>query len=223
MSLAWLKTHARDELAISLPADAGEILGGRASDDPGRGRRGERPDDPAAGPDTASAAADTTSAARTPPWKVTVAEVAVDDLSFAFTDSTTTPPFVDRDRSARSHATESELGAGRRIRSRRRCHDREDGKAHRRRRCRRASRRSARVKAALSDFPLPIFQPYITPLAHLEIVSGTVGATGDIEISDVKPGTIPRVVFKGVGGIEELRHEGHETERELSSAGDRST
>jgi hypothetical protein len=184
--LAWL-TPAREINWLSvfppIPADSS------ARTPPGQASAGA----------SANVPADSSSSPAVLPWAVNIAEVAVDDLSFAFQDSTTAPPFsiaidpLDLTLRGVSSKPGSEFALDANVTIEQTGKLAVGGVVA-------ALPPSARVKAVLSDFPLPIFQPYIKPFAHLEIVSGTVGAEGDIEISGVKPGTIPRVVFKGAAG-----------------------
>jgi hypothetical protein len=156
--------------------------------------------------DTAAAPGATSSP--TPPqqaplWTVRVAEVAVDDLAFAFADSTTTPPFsigidpldlVLRGVSSQPGA-EFALEADATIEKTGRLAV--EGVVA-------ALPPHARIKADLSNLPLPVFQPYVNPFAYLEIVSGTASAGGEIEITNLAPGAIPDVRFRGSAGSRNL-------------------
>ena len=185
--LAWLRpTREINWLSLFPPMPSDSAVG----------RGGNRTLRPAG---SAGEAPDITSAAQKPLWKITVAETVIDDLSFAFTDSTTTPPFsveIDPlDLTLRGLSSEpgAEFALDADVTIEKTGKLAVGGVVV-------ALPPSARVKAELSDFPLPIFQPYINPFAHLEIVSGTIGAAGEIEIADVKPGTMPNVRFTGAAG-----------------------
>jgi hypothetical protein len=194
--LAWL-TPAREINWLSvfppIPADSAAqgntAVADSAGTVPGQARTGA----------LASAPGDSSPSPAAPLWTVSVAEIAVDDLSFAFTDSTTTPPFsigidpLDLTLRGVSSKPEAEFALDADATIEKTGKLAVNGVVA-------ALPPSARVKAELSGFPLPIFQPYIKPFALLEIVSGTVGASGEIEISGVEPNTIPRVVFKGTAG-----------------------
>lgn len=129
-----------------------------------------------------------------PDWTVRVGEVAIDDLGVAFEDRTTDPIFQVsvapvnariRNLSSRPGAifdatadvTIAETG-------------RLDvsGKVG-------AQPPSADLEVRLANFPLAIFQPYINPYAKLQLVSGTVGASGAVRFRD--GGSRPDVSFKG--------------------------
>ena len=58
-----------------------------------------------------------------------------------------------------------------------------------------AQPQAADLNLKLSDLPLPIFQPYLTPRAKLTLVSGTLGFSGALS---VRPGAKqPEIGFKG--------------------------
>ncbi|MGH7742843.1 MAG: DUF748 domain-containing protein, partial [Candidatus Eiseniibacteriota bacterium] len=58
-----------------------------------------------------------------------------------------------------------------------------------------AEPQAADLNFKISDLPLPVLQPYLTPRAKLTLVSGTLGASGALS---VRPGSpIPALTFKG--------------------------
>ena len=197
--LNWLSVFP--PVPADAPAGAARPKPGTNADlaAPGRGAEAA----PRAAADARGAPPDSTRPPAVFPWTMTIAETAVDDLSFAFTDSSTTPPFsigidpLDLTLRGVSSKPEAEFALDADVTIEKTGKLTLDGVVA-------AIPPRARVKASLSDFPLPVFQPYINPLARLEIVSGTIGAAGDIEISDVKPGAVPRVVFEGAAGSKNL-------------------
>ena len=54
---------------------------------------------------------------------------------------------------------------------------------------------AADLEVKLTDLPLPIFQPYLEPLARLQLASGSLGVQGSVRFRDEKP--TPDVAFKG--------------------------
>jgi hypothetical protein len=134
---------------------------------------------------------------------MTVAEVVVGDLSLAFTDSTTTPPFsiaIDPlDLTLRGLSSEpgAEFALDADVTIEKTGRLAVEGAVG-------ALPPHACVKAELSGMPLPIFQPYVTPLANLEITGGTLDASGTVEISEIKPGTPPVIRFEGAAGSKDF-------------------
>ena len=186
--LAWL-TPSREINWLSLfPQIPSDSTAGAAD--------GRAPVSAGSGP---GATPDTTSSPPMPSWTVTVSEVAVDGLSFAFKDSTTTPPFaieidpLDLTIRGLSSKPGAEFAIDADVTIEKTGKLGVEGVVA-------ALPPHARVTANLSGLPLPIFQPYITPLANLEIVSGTLSVSGDLEIPEVKPRTPPDIRFKGAAG-----------------------
>jgi hypothetical protein len=152
--------------------------------------------------DTARASAGATPTTA-PIWAVLIKELMVDELAFAFADSSTAPPFsigidpldlVLRDVTMTPGAefpleVEATIEKTGRLTV--------SGVVG-------AYPPLVRIDADLRDLPLPIFQPYVDPFAYLEIVSGTASVKGAIEVADIGPERIPDVRFRGGAGSRNL-------------------
>jgi hypothetical protein len=54
---------------------------------------------------------------------------------------------------------------------------------------------AADLELQLTDLPLPIFQPYLNPIAKLQVSSGGLSVKGSLRYRDAKP--VPDVAFQG--------------------------
>jgi hypothetical protein len=129
-----------------------------------------------------------------PEWRVSLQELAVRDLGVKFSDRTRVPPFevavvpvnvTLRDISnapgarfaLRSDVTIAEKG-----------HLALSGSVG-------ALPPAADLDLQLTDLPLPIFQPYLNPIAKLQVSSGGLSVKGSLRYRDAKP--VPDVAFQG--------------------------
>jgi len=155
---------------------------------------------PAAATAVAVAAAghtrDTTAAAQgsAPEWLLSLDELAIRDLGIDFEDRTVQPAFavaVDpvnltlRNVNSRRGAS-FDLASDVTIAEKGRLDL--HGKVA-------AQPAAADVEVRLTDLPLAIFQPYVNPIAKLQIVSGTLGADGAVRFREAK--STPEVGFRG--------------------------
>lgn len=164
--------------ASGAPATAGPASSSRPSGAPASGT-------PVPAPATASPA---------PEWTVTLGELAVRDFALDFEDRTTEPAFAvsvapvhltvrnvsSRPGAAFDLATDITIAGKGRLGV--------SGTV--------AARPPALDLAVrLADLPLPIFQPYLNPLAKLQLVSGTLGVAGDVRFREGR--SRPDVRFQG--------------------------
>jgi hypothetical protein len=55
----------------------------------------------------------------------------------------------------------------------------------------------ANVAVSLTDLPLPIFQPYVNPMAKLRLVSGNLGVRGHVQFREGESADTPDIRFQG--------------------------
>ncbi len=173
--VAWLEpdTTLNWQALMTKPASAAAPASGTA---------------PAAPPDSVAPVA---------PWTVELKEFSVRDLGVAFEDRTVSPPFAVM--VAPANATlrnlSSEPGASIDLAT-----DvtiagtgkfEATGKAV-------AQPPSADLQVMLSDLPLKIFQPYVNPVAKLQLVSGTLGAKGKVQFREGARKDQPDLRYQGV-------------------------
>jgi hypothetical protein len=138
----------------------------------------------------ASTPADSAAAA----WRVTLGELAVRDLGVEFADRTLDPPFEVKLAPVNVSLRDVSNAPGARFSLRTDVTIAEKGRLE----------LSGPVGALppladldvkLSALPLTIFQPYVNPIAKLQVSSGTLGVQGSLHYRDAKPA--PDVAFQG--------------------------
>lgn len=200
--LAWL-TKAGDVnwLSVLEPLPAAEPTGVDVPDLKATGQTGAEPSDPGdAGQASVSQNESGTSpdpAGRAAPeldWTVSVDEFRLEDFSIGFEDRTTTPPFelnvvplnvTVRNITSRPNAL-FDLNADLTIAERGKFSI--EGKVG-------ALPPVADATFRLSDLPLANLQPYVSPIAKLELVSGSLDASGDVHFWEGEGS--PDIRFKG--------------------------
>lgn len=200
--LAWL-TEAGDMnwLSVLEPPAPAEQAGVKAPDLEATGQTGTEPPHPAAaGQASVSQSQSETSteaAGGTDPeieWTVSVDEFRIEDFSIGFEDRTTTPPFelnlsplnvAVRNITSRPNSL-FDLNADLTIAERGKFSI--QGKVG-------VLPLVADATIRLSDLPLANFQPYVSPIAKLELVRGTLEMSGDVHFRE-DDGS-PDIRFKG--------------------------
>jgi len=129
-----------------------------------------------------------------PDWRVALQELAVRELGIQFADRTLDPPFevsfapVNLTLRGISNAPEARFSLQTDVTIAEKGRLELAGSVG-------ALPPAADLDVRLTDLPLPIFQPYLNPVAKLQVASGGLGLQGSLRFRDAKP--VPEVGFKG--------------------------
>ena len=189
---AWLNPdRTLNWLAMLPPAGKGATP---AAAPAATGRHGQAGGAPAGRAVASAAPHPSPPAAAATGWDVGLSELAIRDLSLGFEDRTVRPPFTvsiePLNLTVRNISTRP--GARLDVETDMRIQGRGtftcSGAVV-------ATPLSADLTLSLSDLPLTMFQPYLSPVAKLQVVGGTVGFSGNATYRDQQP--TPDVHFQG--------------------------